>query len=147
MKVKEIMTKKVVSISPDANAKEALDLLQKRQISSLPVVDEEGKVVGVFTEKAVLAHILPSYIHKVGRFVYEQNPKVTKKKFTELDNIPVSKLMSKEMEVVNEDATLCEVARKMLMHKTRRIPVVDKDDKVVGIVARCDVLKAFESET
>lgn len=146
MKIKEIMIKEVKSISPDATAQEALDLLEKLQISGLPVMDDKDKLVGMFTEKNVLSYILPSYIEKVGRFIYEENPKATKKKFTELSKIKVSQLMRREVVTTTEDTTLCEVARLMLTQKVRRIPVVDKTGKVVGIVARCDVLKAFAKE-
>jgi len=146
MKVKEIMVKDVTSISPETGVDEALDLLQKMQISGLPVIDGSGKLVGMFTEKDILSYILPSYIEKVGRFIYEENPKSTKKKFAELSKIKVSQLMRKDVVTTTEDVALCEVARVMLTQKARRIPVVDKSGKVVGIVARCDILKAFVKE-
>jgi len=147
MKVVEIMSKEVKSLSPDMTAREAFDIISGMEISGLPVIDKDGKLVGMFTEKDVLSHILPSYIEKVGRFVYEQNPKSTKKKITELGNIKVSQIMRKEVLKVNEDTTLCEVGRIMLTEKARRIPVVNKDGVVVGIVARCDILKAMAKES
>jgi len=146
MKVKEIMTKDVVSIKPDDNAQDALALLFKMQISGLPVIDTQGKLVGMFTEKDVLSYILPSYIEKVGRFIYEENPKSTKKKFAELSKIKVSQLMRKLVVTTTEDTTLCEVARVMLTQKARRIPVLDKTGKVAGIVARCDIVSALAKE-
>jgi CBS domain-containing protein len=146
MKVKEIMTKNVTGISADANAQEALSLLEKKQISGLPVVDSGDKLVGMFTEKDILSYILPSYIDKVGKFIYEENPKSTKRKFAELSKMKVSQLMRKEVVTIGEDTTLCEVARVMLTQKARRLPVLDKTGRMVGIVARCDVLKAMFEE-
>jgi CBS domain-containing protein len=146
MKIKEIMTKEVVSIKPDDNVVEALRFLFKVQISGLPVINAQGKLVGMFTEKEVLSYILPSYIEKVGRFIYEENPKSIKKKFMELDKVKVSQLMRRDVITTNEDASLCEVARIMLTQKARRLPVVDKSGKVVGIVAREDVVKAYAKE-
>lgn len=146
MKVKEIMVKDVTSISPETGVDEALDLLEKMQISGLPVIEENGKLAGMFTEKDILSYILPSYIERVGRFIYEENPKSTKKKFMELSKIKVRQLMRKDVVTTTEETTLCEVARIMLTQKARRIPVVDKSGKVVGIVARCDILKAFAKE-
>ncbi len=146
MKVKEIMIKDVASISPETSADEALGLLEKMEISGLPVIDENGKLVGMFTEKDILSYILPSYIEKVGRFIYEENPKSTKKKFMELSKIKVRQLMRKDVVTTTEDTALCEVARVMLTQRARRIPVVDKLGKLVGIVARCDILKAFAKE-
>ena len=146
MKVKEIMTKEIVSVKPEDNAKEALGLLFKMQISGLPVIDSKGKLVGMFTEKDVLKHILPSYLEKVGRFVYEENPKSIKKKFQDLVNLSVAQLMRREVVTIDENTTLCEAARLMLTQKLRRAPVLNKEGKVVGIVARGDVLKALTGE-
>lgn len=146
MKIKEIMTKEVVSVSPQDNVLEALRILSKMQISGLPVMDKEGKLVGMFTEKEVLSFILPSYIEKVGKFIYEENPKSTKRKFSELSKIQVSQIMRKDVVTTSEETTLCEAARVMLTQKARRIPVLDKSGKVVGISARQDILKALARE-
>ena len=146
MKTKEIMSKDVVSIKPDDNAKDALNLLFKMQISGLPVIDGKNKLVGMFTEKDILRNILPSYIERVGVFVYEENPKSIKKKFQDLVNLTVSQLMRKDVINVDEDTSLCEVARLMLTQKVRRIPVLNKEKKVVGIVAREDIVKAYTKE-
>lgn len=146
MKAKEIMTKEVVSIKPEDNAKDALALLFKMQISGLPVIDTQGKLVGMFTEKDVLKQILPSYLDKVGRFIYEENPKSIKKKFQDLINLLVSQLMRKDVITIDTDTSLCEVARLMLTQKIRRIPVLDKEKKLVGIVSREDVVKACARE-
>jgi predicted transcriptional regulator len=146
MKVKDIMSKEVVSVKPEDNALGVLNLLFKMQISGLPVIDAQGKLVGMFTEKDILSYVLPSYIEKVGRFIYEENPKSTKKKFTDLAKVKVSQLMRKDVITTSEETTLCEVARIMLTQKARRIPVLDKTGKVAGIVARCDILKALAKE-
>ncbi len=146
MKTKEVMTRDVAYLSPDASAKDAVELLQEKEISGLPVINGNGKLVGMFTEKDVLVYILPSYIEKVGRFVYEENPKAIKRKFAQLEGVKVSQLMRREVVTVGEDVTLCEVAKMMLTQKVRRIPVVDKAGKVVGIVSRCDILKGLIRE-
>lgn len=146
MKVKELMTKEVVSIKPDDNAKDALELLFKMQISGLPVIDGEGKLAGMFTEKDILKQILPSYLEKVGRFVYEENPKSIKNKFQELSNLPVSRIMRKDVITIGQETSLCEVARLMLTQKLRRIPVLDKEKKVIGIVSREDIVRAYAKE-
>lgn len=146
MRVKEIMTERVVSFSPDTNAKEALELLLKMKISGLPVIDEKNKLVGMFTEKDILKNILPSYIERVGSFVYEDNPKSIRKKFQDLVNLKVSQIMRRDVVTVDENTSLCEVAHLMLTQKIRRIPVLDKEKKVIGIVAREDIVRAYAKE-
>jgi CBS domain-containing protein len=146
MKVKEIMQREITSVRPDISAKEALDLLFKMQISGLPVIEAQGRLVGMFTEKDILTNILPSYIESVGSFVYEENPKSIRKRFQDLLNLSVSQLMRKDVVTVDEDVGLCEVARIMLIQKVRRIPVLNKEKKVVGIIAREDIIKAYLKE-
>jgi CBS domain-containing protein len=115
-------------------------------ISGLPVLDENSKLLGMFTEKDILKAILPGYLDKVGRFIYEANPKIVKKKLLEIQDLTVSELMRHEVVTVDEDTTLCEVARLMLTQNVRRIPVLNKEKKVVGIVAREDILREFAKE-
>lgn len=146
MKVREVMVRNVETLSADISAREAMEILFKRKVSGLPVVDKEGKLLGMFTEKNILSYLLPSYIEKVGRFVYEENPKATKKKLAELCSLKVGQLMRKEVVTATEDMALCEVARIMLTQKARRVPVVDKENKVIGIIAREDILKALNQE-
>jgi CBS domain-containing protein len=146
MKIKEIMKTKIVSIKPQDNALEALKQLFKMKISGLPVIDAQGKLAGMFTEKEVLSYILPSYIEKVGKFVYEENPKAARKKFSELSAMTVSQIMRREVVTVTEETNLSEAARIILTRKARRLCVIDKSGGVVGIVARCDVVESLARE-
>jgi len=146
MKIKEIMEKEVVSVKPEDNVIDVLDLLLKMQISGLPVIDAQGKLKGMFTEKEVLAHILPSYVEKVGRFVYDENPKAVRQKIVSLRTKKVEEIMRREVVTLDEDTALCEAASTMLTQKARRIPILNKAKEVVGIVSRGDVVKALFEE-
>lgn len=146
MKVLEVMTKKVISLKPEDNAKDALDLLFNMKISGLPVIDEKSKLCGMFTEKEVLAKILPSYIEAVGEYVYQDNPKAVKQKILEMAHLRVKDVMRRDVITVNEDAPLCEVAHLMFVQKARRLMVLNKAKEVVGIIARGDVVKALFEE-
>ncbi|MEW6009287.1 MAG: CBS domain-containing protein [Candidatus Omnitrophota bacterium] len=143
MRIRDVIVKETRTIAADMNVKDALELLFKHEISGLPVVDNENKLVGMFTEKDILSYVLPSYIEKVGKFIYEEDPKSMRKKFQDLSNVKVSQLMRKSVVTTTEDTNLSEAARIMLTQKARRLPVVDKSGKLVGIVARVDILKAM----
>ncbi|MFC1805129.1 HPP family protein [Candidatus Omnitrophota bacterium] len=146
MKVKEVMARKVKSLSTEMGVREGMDLLFKMGMGGLPVIDDNKKLAGIFTEKGVLAKILPSYVDKVGGFVYEENSKAVKQKVQMLKGMKVQEVMFKDVVTVKEDATLCEAARIMITKEARRIPVVDANDEVTGIIARGDILKAMLSE-
>lgn len=146
MKVKEIMTKEVDSLSSEMNAKDALKLLQEMKISGLPVISDKNKLIGMFTEKEILSEILPSYIKTVGKFVYRDNPKATQQKIQSFCAKSVKDIMRKNAVTVNDDTALCEVAHVMLIHNLRRIVVVNNNQEVAGIVSRGDVLEALFGE-
>jgi CBS-domain-containing membrane protein len=146
MKVADIMTKEVKHLSADISVQEALDLLLKMQISGLPVMDDNHKLLGMFTEKEFLSGILPSYVEKVGRFTYQDNPKAVKQKIANMRSLKVKELMRKNVVTVSEEVSLCEAARIMLTQGARRLPVLNRVNEVVGIVSRGDIVKALFQE-
>lgn len=140
MKIKEIMTKEVKTLSPSMSVKDAIALLVKFEISGLPVVDERRYVVGMFTEKDLLRLVLPDYTEQGGEFVYLLETDGFEKKAAEFESIKVSDVMRKEVICVEEETSMVEVARLMIVKKIRRIPVL-KYDRLSGIVARADIVK------
>ena len=141
MQVKEIMNKQVKSISLGMNAKEALDLLERLQISGLPVIDENKHLVGMFTEKEILTNILPSYLNNIGVVAYDVAKKTIKERINALLLLTVKDIMRTEVIFVRQDTSIFEIARIMIKDKTRRIPVVNNNNEVVGIIARVDIMK------
>lgn len=146
MKVADIMTREVTSIVPEASATEAVELLLKKQISGLPVIEDNRKLVGMFTEKEVLGGILPSYVDKAGSFAYQDNPKAVKQKVISMRGQRVKELMRRNVITVKEEAKLFEAARIMLIQKCRRLLVLNQAGEVVGIVSRGEVLRALFQE-
>ncbi len=144
MKVKDIMITNVKSIHSDTPVCQAFDILSKEGLSGMPVVDDTNTLVGVFTEKDIIRYILPGYLQQVGSFIYQDISKAIKNKVQELfQQKTVAHVMRKEVVTISPDASLAEAARVILIEKIRRLPVIDKDRKVVGIIARQDIVKAF----
>lgn len=143
MKVREIMTEKVISLKTGDNALAALDRLFEMRISGLPVIDDNGKLAGMFTEKEVTAKILPSYVEDIGKFVYDEDSKHIKQKIINFDKFKVEDIMRREVVTVGDDATLCEALHLMFIQKARRVPVLNRDKEMIGIITRGDVIKAL----
>ncbi len=139
---KDCMSKSIKSISPDENAKKALEILLASGMSGLPVLNKRGAVVGAFTEKEILMAILPAYIRKVGSFIYGEDSKAVLKRMSSLDKFLVKDLMRKEVQTVEEETSLSEVSRIMLSHSERRVVVI-KGGKAIGIITRYDVVRAL----
>jgi len=140
MKIGDVMTKDVQTLTPDIPVSEAVRTLIAQKISGLPVVDVSGKLAGIFTEKDVLKGILPSYISKVGHFVYENSPQSIKNKVTKITQRKVGDVMCRDVIKVSAETSVSEVAHIMLTQNVRRVPVVDAAGQILGIVSRSDVL-------
>ena len=113
-KAEDIMTTKVVTVKPKAKVKDAMRLMVKKEVSGLPVVDK-GKVVGVLTEADALS------------------ARTTQN---------VESAMTKRVYKVSPDDSIKSVSDTLKKQKIKRVPVVDKVGKLVGVVSRRDVLAA-----
>lgn len=133
MEVGSIMTKDVITIKQDESIKDAVIKLRKYKKSGFPVVDDEGKVVGVFSETDILDK-LPD--------IFEESDKIPMIDVQELTTPPVSSVMGKPTITVNSKEDIRNVAKIFLEKYIHRVPVVD-DGKLVGIISLGDLLKAF----
>ena len=128
-RVKDIMTTDVVVVEPDTPYRRLAGLLRAHRISSLPVVDDNGVVVGVVSETDLLA---------------EETPGVRpRRKHTSNATLTAGDLMTRPVVTTSPDDLVSNVARLMSSHKLRRLPVVDTRGRLVGIVSRSDVLSVF----
>jgi len=154
MKVSEVMTKEVATVSPDTPIKKAAAILAEKNVSGMPVV-EQGKVVGVFSEEDVLRHIKTT--KKDLRLVYPSisslgiafQEEVTQRElleaYEEIGNRPVRDVMSKDVVTVAPDISLNEAIVKMVERGINRLPVVERGN-LVGIVTRGDVIRGLARE-
>ncbi len=124
-KVEDCMVRKLVTVSPETDAYEAIDCLLRHRISGMPVVDDSGRLVGVLSERDCMKTLSNAQYH----------------------NLPpalVRDLMSTAMCTVPPDLGLLEVAELFVRRRHRRLPVVDADGKLVGQISRHDVLQAIQ---
>ncbi|CAI9766842.1 unnamed protein product [Fraxinus pennsylvanica] len=148
--VGDFMTKKedLHVVKPDTTVDEALEMLVENRITGFPVIDDNWKLVGLVSDYDLLA--LDS-ISGSGRTDTNMFPEVdsTWKTFNEVQNLlsktngkMVGELMTPAPVVVRESTNLEDAARILLETKYRRLPVVDGDGKLVGIITRGNVVRA-----
>jgi len=155
LKVKEIMSQPVVSIGPDILVKDAAAMLAERNISGVPVVDADGRVIGIFSEADVLKSIKTQ--KKDIRLVYPSisslgiafQEDITQREilgaYEEIGNTAVKDIMSRNVVTVGPDMAVNEAIVKMVQKGINRLPVVDKN-ALVGIVTRGDVIRGLAKE-
>ncbi|MBW2466719.1 MAG: CBS domain-containing protein [Deltaproteobacteria bacterium] len=145
MEAKDIMTTEVTTVSEKMTVREAADLLFKLKISGLPVINENEELVGMITEKDLIAMALPRYIDKLGSFAYILEAVPFNKKLAEAAQVTVKDIMREKVITVSPETLLPEIARIMLTKRIRRLPVLD-NKKIVGIIARSDIVKLIARE-
>ena len=124
LRVSEYMSTELVTITPDTEIMRAVYLLVKHDISGMPVVDEEGELVGILTERDCIATAINAvYFDEAGG--------------------PVRDFMSSPVETAEADDSLMNVADRLSKSIYRRFPVIE-DGRLVGLISRRDVLEALK---
>ena len=140
MKVLELMKTHVIKTSPDATMRDAVDMMDLYQISGLPVVDVDGRLVGVVTEHDVIHSLLPNASPAVvtsGSALPADIHELVER----VKNLPVSEAMTTPAVSIDECADVLEAATLMLSNRIKRLPVTS-EGKLVGIISRIDVCQA-----
>jgi len=147
MKVKDIMTVPVVTVKAEQTLEEAAQLMLDKHVGGIPVVDDEGKVIGMVTESDYSAkeHAIPfSRIYAPQLFGEWMSKEGIEKAYEAARNITVDKIMTSPVITISPEDTLAEAVRKMLERRIHRV-VVAEDGVPVGIVSRHDLLKLVVS--
>jgi CBS domain-containing protein len=145
MRAHQIMTRSVISVTPDTTIVEAANIMLQRHVSGLPVVDETGKLVGVVSEGDFLRRSEIGTQRKRGRWLkFILGPGKSAGDFIHEHGRKVSDVMTTSPVTITEDAALAEIADIMEQNNIKRLPVV-RSDKIVGIVSRANLLQAVTS--
>lgn len=118
----DIMTRKVITIHPEASVQEAAQLLDQFRISGIPVVNATGDLIGIITEADIIS--------KVNRYG-----------LLDQDGLRVADIMSRSVTTVDEDTPVGDIAMLLSERKIKRVPVV-RQGRLVGIVSRGDIVHA-----
>ncbi|MFE7894726.1 CBS domain-containing protein [Streptomyces sp. NPDC057412] len=136
--VSDVMTQTVVAVGRDAPFKEIVRTMEQWKVSAMPVLEGEGRVIGVVSE----ADLLPKEEFRAEEWSLAESRR-------RLDDLAkagattAGDLMSTPAVTVHPDATLAQAARIMAVRRVKRLPVVDRLGMLQGIVSRADLLKVF----
>jgi len=145
MHARDVMTTKLVTIGETATVREAATLMSENDVSALPVVDEQGRLVGLLSEADLLHRkeigtqlVRPWWLEAV-------TPASTlAAEFLQAHGTAARELMSKKVVSAAPSAPLSEIAALMERHRVKRIPIVE-DGRLIGIVSRSNLVQALAS--
>ncbi|AKH85778.1 CBS domain-containing protein [Streptomyces sp. CNQ-509] len=136
--VSDVMTHTVVAVGPEASFKEIAEAMRKWRVSALPVLEGDGRVTGVVSE----ADLLPKEEYRDSALSVADRDR-RPDGIVKAGAVVARDLMTTPAVSVRADATLAEAARAMARRRLKRLPVVDAEGHLTGIVSRGDLLKVF----
>jgi len=146
LKVKDIMTKALITVSPDTEIVQATKLLLENRINGIPVTDETGKLVGILCQSDLIAQQkklpIPSFFTFLDGLITLSSMKQLEKQVQKIAAITVAQAMTSNPVTVQPETDIETVAALMVDKNFHTIPVVDKGE-LVGIVGKEDILKTL----
>lgn len=144
----DIMTKNVITVTPETTVTELALLLASHGISGVPVLDPAGKLIGMVTENDLIdqkkkIHI-PTVVTILDSVIYLENPERIGKEMKKMAGITVKDICSAEPITVREDTNIDEIATIMAEKKVHTLPVM-RGDALVGIIGKRDIIKTLIS--
>jgi len=144
---RDVMVKKVITINKNASVAELSELLIKNKISGVPVVDDSGKLVGIATEGDLIVRDadlhFPRYFKLLDSIIYLESLNKFKRNLRKYLGTKVEDVMTSKIKIVKEDTLVNVVANIMVRNNVNRVPVLDNDGNLVGIITRADIVKSM----
>ncbi|MBF2006940.1 CBS domain-containing protein [Chlorogloeopsis fritschii PCC 9212] len=145
--VADVMSRDPIVVHPETPLQEAIHILAERRISGLPVVDDAGKLVGIISETDLMWQETgvtpPAYIMFLDSVIYLKNPATYERDLHKALGQTVGEVMSKNPITISPDKPLKEAAKIINDRKVHRLPVLDSEGQVIGILTRGDIIRAM----
>jgi len=146
MLVKDIMFTDFITLSPKMTFFEAAKIFLSKRISGAPVVDEKGTLVGILSEKDLFRGLYPSYEKYYTDPDYYLSEQGLQEAMEESKNKLVEDVMSKRIITATPETPILKIGGLMVATGIHRIPVIDKNNKVIGMVTRGDTYRKILQE-
>ena len=148
----EIMDSDVPSVTRDEDARRAIELIAQTELGAIPVIDTEGKVVGIVSESDLILSEeesdlhLPHYLNIMGGIVFVGSMKGFEERLEKAFATKVSELMTADPVVAKDYEAADRVAKKIADAHHNHLPVVDGEGRLAGLVTRADALAALVAD-
>ena len=145
--IAEVMTPNPITVKPQTPLAEAIKILAEKRISGLPVVDDDGNLVGVLSETDLMwqesGADMPPYFMFLDSVIYLENPARYEKELHKSLGQTVGEVMSDKPVTIKPNQLLPQAARLLHEKNIRRLPVVDEEGQVIGILTSGDIIRTM----
>ena len=149
IKAKDIMTKKIITVSPDAEITQAANLLLEKRINGVPVINTAGELVGILCQSDLIAQQksipIPSLFTLLDGYISLTTSKRMDKEVEKIAATKVAEAMTANPVVVDPETDIEKIAALMVEKNYHTLPVIDAG-KLVGILGKEDVLRTLIAE-
>lgn len=149
MRVKNVMSRQVVTVFPETTFREIGDIIFGKRFvhkfSSVPVIDKNKKLLGIVTEKDLLRRLYPSQGELIESFFDTSNFLTMEDRIHGVEKLTAQQIMGKHPVTTTEETLLMQAGSLMLTKNKRRLPVIDKNGKLVGVISQGDIFRAIFS--
>ena len=143
MKAADVMVNDVITLRPDDTVQKAAKVLLDHRISGAPVLDAEGRLVGMLSEGDLMRRSEIGTERRQSWWLKLLSlPEIEARDFVKAHAVKVADVMTRQMVTATESHTLGELASLLEKHGIKRVPIV-QDKRVIGIVSRANLLQAF----
>jgi CBS domain-containing protein len=136
------MSRELITVSPSDPILRVAALICQKRISGIPVLDEDGQLTGIVSEKDVLKAMYPSYDEFFEDPLTNMDFERMEERFEDVKKRPVKNIMTPHVITLSPDTPILKAASTMILRRIRRIPVV-AGGKLVGIVSQGDIHQAL----
>lgn len=144
MRAKDVMIRNVIYIKKQDKLDQIISVLMQNHVSGVPVLDHENRVVGMVTEKDLVtkekALNISSYMEFMASILFIGGNKFKEVSEKKIETLTAQDIMSTPVYAVHLEATIEEIVSIMMNRHINRIPVIDFENKLVGIIGRSDLL-------
>lgn len=145
MKVKDFMTRDMTAVSEDTLLKDVARIMARHQLSGLPVVDKEQRVIGFISERDLIESAFPGRFSQDDLFLAANFAQLAQQLSKVGEESRARDFMTTTPECVTEETDEAALAELLIRHKHKIVPVV-REEKLVGIVSRADLVRALIEE-
>ncbi len=149
-RAKDIMTAEILTVTPKTSVSELAELFTTHNINGVPVVDDEGKLLGVVTENDLIyqkkkVHI-PTVINILDSVIYLESPEKMKQEMQKITGVTVEDIYTSDVVTIDKETPIEEIATIMAEKNIHTLPVLDNGN-LIGVIGKGDIIKTLINKT